>query len=340
MFSPKSFAAKDLGDRWRIGLALSDGDLDELAVRRLDGLRFALGDVVLAALADPDVVEIMLNDDGKLWVESLGEMRHAGYIGPANAIAILNQVSSALNNEISRENPIVEGELPLDGERFEGIAPPVTEQAIFAIRKKASRVFELADYVRKHVLTFKQSEILRSAIQKRENILVVGGTGSGKTTFCNALLHELSLLIPDTRMLLLEDTRELQCNLQNRSFLRSTQWTDMAQLSTAVNRLRPDSITVGEVRSGAPALALLKLWNTGHPGGFSTIHANSAYQGLTRLDQLIQEVSSNPQRVLIGEAVNVVVFLKRTFGGRKVEEIIQVNGYLPNEQTFDVLAIK
>lgn len=313
---------------------------DDIVARKLAALRYALGPIVLAALDDPDVVEVMLNDDGKLWIESLGKMTYADNLSADKAIDILNQVSSSLNGEISHQNPLVEGELPLNGERFEGIAPPVVERGIFAIRKKAGKIFPLADYVRTGVLSFAQSELLRTAIFQRQNILVVGGTGSGKTTFCNALLNELSVLVPDTRMLLLEDTRELQCSLANRVFLRSTEWTDMARLSMAVNRLRPDSITVGEVRSGGPALALLKLWNTGHPGGMATVHANSAYKGLTRMDQLIQEVSANPQRILIGEAVNVVVFLERDRGSRSVKEIVRVKEYDPIAQKFVVEDVK
>ena len=313
---------------------------DDISARKLAALRYALGPIVLAALDDPDVVEVMLNDDGKLWIESLGKMTHADDISADKAIDILNQVSSSLNGEISKENPLIEGELPLNGERFEGIAPPVVERGIFAIRKKAGRIFPLADYVRTGVLSFAQSELLRTAIFQRQNILVVGGTGSGKTTFCNALLDELATLVPETRMLLLEDTRELQCSLENRAFLRATEWTDMARLSMAVNRLRPDSITVGEVRSGGPALALLKLWNTGHPGGMATVHANSAYKGLTRMDQLIQEVSANPQRILIGEAVNVVVFLERNKGSRSVKEIVRVVEYEPVSQRFIVEDVK
>jgi P-type conjugative transfer ATPase TrbB len=311
----------------------------EIEDRKLDALRFAFGPIVMDALADPDVVEIMLNDDGKLWIESLGRMRHAGDIEAADGMVILNSVSSALDGQISKENPLVEGELPLDGERFEGVAPPVVERAVFTIRKKAGKVFPLSDYVRTGVLSFMQAETLRESIVGRENILVIGGTGSGKTTFCNALLNELAVLVPEVRMLLLEDTRELQCSLANRVFLRATEWTDMARLSMAVNRLRPDSITVGEVRSGGPALALLKLWNTGHPGGMATLHANSAYKGLTRLDQLIQEVSRNPQKILIGEAVNIAVFLKRTPQGRRIEEIIRVKGYNASTQEFEIESI-
>ncbi|HEY0843445.1 P-type conjugative transfer ATPase TrbB [Methylotenera sp.] len=307
---------------------------EELIDRRLDGLRFALGDMVLSALNDPDTVEVMLNDDGSLWVEKFGSMEQVGDMSHEDGMTILNQVSSALGGQMSKENPLVEGELPLDGSRFEGVAPPVTEAPIFAIRKKATKIYTLDDYVRTRSVSFAQAEVLRTAIKEKQNILVVGGTGTGKTTFCNAVLHAISLLSPDDRMAILEDTRELQCTLKNRFFLRSTEWTTLARLSMAVNRLRPDRITVGEVRDGAPALAMLKLWNTGHPGGVATVHANSAYAGLTRMDQLVQEVSQNPQSILIGEAVNIVVYLERTNKGRRIKEIIRVNGYSPLEKKF------
>jgi type IV secretion system protein VirB11 len=306
----------------------------ELAERRLEGLRLALGDKVLSALEDPDVVEVMLNDDGSLWVEKHGVMSCVGELSVADGMAILRQVSTALDQTLTKQDPIVEGELPLDGSRFEGIAPPVTERPIFAIRKKALRVYTLDEYVRSGVLTFRQAERLREAILEEKNILVIGGTGSGKTTFCNALLHEISELCPEVRMFILEDTRELQCALKNRVFMRATEWTSLARLAKATQRLRPSRISVGEVRDGGPALALLKLWNTGHPGGLATVHANSAEGGLTRMDQLIQEASESPQRTLIGEAVNYAVFLKRTNNGRRIEEIIRVLGYDEVEKRF------
>lgn len=308
---------------------------DELHKRRLDGLRMAFGGIVLKALEDPDVVEVMLNSDGVLWIEKNGKMSRAGELSMDDGMAILRQVSTSLDRELSKENPFVEGELPLDGSRFEGVAPPVVERPVFAIRKKATKIFILDEYVRSGVLTFMQAETLRSAIKHHQNILVVGGTGSGKTTFCNALLHELSVLCPETRMLILEDTRELQCALVNKVFLRATEWTTLADISLAVNRLRPDRISVGEVRDGGPALSLLKLWNTGHPGGLATVHANSAYGGLTRMDQLIQEVSQSPQRLLISEAVNYAVFLKRTNSGRRIEEILKVKGFNQAEGRFE-----
>lgn len=299
-------------------------------------LRHALGGIVLSALADPDVVEVMLNDDGTLWVEKSGVMSCEGEMSIVDGMSILSQVSSSLNRELSYSNPFVEGELPLDGSRFQGVAPPAVERPIFAIRKRAARIYTLDDYVRNRVLSFNQAELIRQAIVNKQNILVVGGTGTGKTTFCNALLHEIARLCPEVRMLILEDTKELQCSLKNRCFLRATRWTSLGDLSVAVNRLRPDRISVGEVRAGGPALEMLKLWNTGHPGGMCTVHANSAYSGLTRLDQLVQEVSQSPQSLLIGEAVNMAVFLKRTNNGRKVEEIIRVKGYDQAERRFVV----
>lgn len=309
---------------------------NELEQRRLDALRYALGPVVLAALADPDVVEVMLNDDGRLFIDSIGEMREVGEIAPDDAMAILNQVASALNHELSPQNPSVAGELPLKGERFQGIIPPNVAAATFAIRKKAERIYTFKDYVRTGVMSFRQAEFLRAAISQRKNILLAGGTGSGKTTFCNALLSELSVLRPKTRMVLMEDTYELQCNLRNRVLLKATEWMDMAQLGIMVNRMRPDSISVGEVRAGGPALVLLKNWNTGHPGGVATAHADSATEALIRVDQLIQEVSAHPQRSLIAKAIHYVVYMEREENKRSVKEIVRVLGYDHNAQEFVV----
>lgn len=307
----------------------------ELVERQLDGLRTAFGPLVMAALGDPSVIEVRLNCDGRLWVDALGKPKHqVGEITPDDAMAALRQVSSLLGCELSAQQPEVAGELPFAGERFEGISPPIVERPIFAIRKKALQVFTLSHYVRNGILSFTQAEVLRSAIHATKNILVVGATKSGKTTFCNALLHEISELRPDCRMLLLEDTRELQCSLVDKCYLRASQWTTMAEISQWILRLSPESITVGEVRAGPATLSLLKNWNTGHPGGLATIHANSAYDGLTRVDQLIQEISANPMRELIADAINIVVFIGLERGVRKIQEILSVTGYDPTAGRF------
>ncbi len=309
---------------------------EELHERTLEGLRYSMGPLVLRALTDPDVVEVFINDDGLLWEEKFGSMSVIGEMSVDNANAFLRQVASSLGQTLSYENAIVEGELPLDGSRFEGVAAPIVERPIFNIRKKATRVYPLAEYVQKDILPFAISEMLRAAIINQENILVVGGTGSGKTTFCNALLDTMAQVVPDVRMLIMEDVRELQCPLKNKSFLRSYAHANLQRLSTVLMRLRPDRISVGEIRTGGVAMEVLKAWNTGHPGGLCTIHANSAYKGLTRLDQLLGEVSVTSQRLLIGEAVQVVVFMCRTDKGRRVKEVLRVNGYDPLEQRFMV----
>lgn len=311
-------------------------DAHELEERRLESLRHAMGPLALGALADPDVVEVFLNCDGTLWAEKFGSMETIGEMSVVDASVLLRQVASTLQGQdLTYENAIVEGELPLDGHRFEGIMPPIVERPAFNIRKKASKVYPLSEYVAKGILPFAIAEMLRKAIKDEQNILVVGGTGSGKTTFCNALLDVMAEVVPETRMLIMEDVRELQCPLKNKVILRSYEHADLRRLSRVLMRMRPDRISVGEIRAGGVALEVLKAWNTGHPGGLCTIHANSAYKGLTRLDQLLGEVSATPQRELIGEAVQIVVFMSRVLRGRRVKEVIRVHGYDSVSQKFD-----
>jgi len=303
--------------------------LERRRLRLQEKLKRELGPTILDALADPNVVEVMLNPDGKLWVDVLGVgMRDTGaHMKPTQAESLLGTVAMMLNSVVNAEHPILQAELPLDGSRIGGVLPPVVSSPAFAIRKRAALVYTLADYVRSNILEPAQAEALRDAIRARENILIVGSTGSGKTTFANALLHEISLQArPGERIVVLEDTVELQCPAENRVELRTSDFADMTQLLRTTMRLRPDRIVVGEVR-GAEALALLKAWNTGHPGGLATIHANNCAGGLARLEQLIQEANVPPQPPLIAEAVNVVVWIAQTSAGRRIKEIVRVRGW-------------
>lgn len=295
--------------------------------RRLESkLRRELGDVVMAALADPAVVEIMLNPDGTLWEDRHGSgMKQIGHLSRTQAENLICTIAGALGTEATRDKPIVEGELPIDGSRFEGIMPPIVEFPVFAIRKKAIMVYTLDDYVRDSIMTEEQREVMEEAIQGKQNILVVGATGSGKTTFCNAILHRIAEVDPETRIAIIEDTRELQCPAKNKVPLRTSENVGMTQLLRACMRMRPDRIVVGEVRDAA-ALALLKAWNTGHSGGVATVHANSAEAGLTRLEQLIQEAGVQPNPAVIAEAVNYIVSIQRGKSGRKLEQICKVKG--------------
>lgn len=294
---------------------------------RLDSkLARELGDVILAALQDSAVVEILLNPDGLLWEDRHGTgMRVIGEMTATRAENLIGTIASALGGAATTDNPIVEGELPLDGSRFEGVLPPIVERPIFAIRKKASLVYTLADYVRDGIMTPAQQAIVTEHVRLKHNILVAGATGSGKTTLCNAILHCISETDPNTRIAIIEDTRELQCPVKNKIMLRTSDHVDMIQLLRACLRLRPDRIGVGEVRDKA-ALALLKSWNTGHSGGVATVHANSAEAALTRVEQLIQEANVPPIPAVIAEAINCIVSIQKTKDGRRIEQICTVKG--------------
>jgi type IV secretion system protein VirB11 len=286
-----------------------------------------LGPLVCGLLEDPSVIEIMLNPNGELWVERLGEsMKPCGYMAESTARSLMNTIASTLNEELTEQKPILECELPLDGSRFEALVPPIVEGPTFTIRKKAIMVFTLHDYVEKGIMTTRQRVAIESAALDRKNILIVGGTGSGKTTLTNAVINYMVDVCPDDRFVIMEDTRELQCTAKNAVLMRSVDQADMTRLLKATMRLRPDRILVGEVRDGA-ALALLKAWNTGHPGGAATLHANSAAAGLIRMEQLVAEATHAPMQSLIGEAVDLIVSIERHAGSRRINEVLQVTGH-------------
>jgi type IV secretion system protein VirB11 len=253
-------------------------------------------------------------------------MQQTGRIDAVRALTIVNTVAAMLDAVVTPQQPILECELPLDGSRFEALIPPLVERASFALRKKAALVFALDDYVDKGIMTAAQKQAIEQAVANRHNLLVSGGTGTGKTTLANAILDAVARLDAEHRVVVIEDTRELQVNAENVVFLRTSDNTDMTRLLRATMRLRPDRIVVGEVRDGS-ALALLKAWNTGHPGGVGTVHANDASAALIRIGQLIQEAGVPPNPELIAEAVNVVVSIKRTADGRRVEEVAAVRGW-------------
>lgn len=283
---------------------------------------------ILTIFNDSNTIEIMLNSDGKLWVEQFGKDMFVlkDNFSEIKAKSIITTVASYIDTVVNADNPILECEFPLDGSRFEALIPPVVSKPTFTIRKKAIKIFTLDDYEQSNIITKTQKEFLVNAILERLNILVVGGTGSGKTTFSNALIYEISQKAPNQRIIIIEDTAELQCASENKVILRANEKVDMLRLLKATMRLRPDRIIVGETRS-KEALDLLKAWNTGHPGGIATIHANSAYAGLTRLEQLIAEASNAPMGQLIAEAINLVVFIKKNQKGRRIEEIAKVLSY-------------
>lgn len=301
----------------------------EAILRGTRMLRTALGPAIAGFLEDPSIVEVMLNPDGRLWIDRLsaGLADTGERLSAADGERIVRLVAHHVGAEVHAGSPRVSAELPGTGERFEGLLPPVVAAPAFAIRKPAVAVFTLQDYVDAAIMSADQADILRRAVADRRNILVAGGTSTGKTTLTNALLAEVSKSAD--RIVLIEDTRELQCAAPNLVAMRTKD--GVATLSDLVRsslRLRPDRIPIGEVR-GAEALDLLKAWGTGHPGGIGTIHAGTAVGALRRLEQLIQEAVVTVPRALIAETIDLVAVLTGRGSSRRLAELASVEGLTP-----------
>jgi type IV secretion system protein VirB11 len=327
--------------------AIQDEQHQRLEVK----LRRELGEQVLQLLDDDLTEDILLNPDGSLWVKQMGQgFSRIGEMPAAQAASALGTIAAWRGTVLNHERPILETELPIDGSRFEGIVPPVVRRPVFAIRLRPRKIFSLDDYEADGILTdsndplnrlrrrddfldgvrgLKHADVIRAAVRARKNILVVGSTGSGKTTLVNGILDSLAQLTPHDRVVSIEDTTELQCPVKNYLDLRAVGSVTMLECLRACMRLKPTRIVVGEVR-GAEAHTLLKAWNTGHPGGAATVHANDALSGLIRLESLVAEATSAPQQTLIAEAVDLVVFVDEESSvkaGRKVKEVLLVTGY-------------
>jgi len=316
------------------GRSASPSDATVSEGRRRAMLRTAMGPAIATALSDPRVIEIMVNPDGALRVDVLGEGRVATdvMLDPAQVERIIRLVASHARAEVHGDRPIVSAELPPHGqgagERFEGVLPPVATGPCFSIRKPAARVYALSDYVADGIMSAEAARVLSLAVGERRNILVAGGTSSGKTTLANALLAEMAEL--DERVILIEDTRELQSPAHDTVALRTRPGVvTMGDLVRSTLRLRPDRIIVGEVRGGE-ALDMLKAWNTGHPGGIATVHANSAASALYRIEQLIQEAVVTVPRRLVAEAIDMIVFIAGRGIARRIETIARVAGLDPD----------
>lgn len=306
-------------------------------IRRTAMLRTAFCSVVREALEAPDTIEVMANPDGSVWIEKAGRglVCSDHMLDAASRERIIRLVASGVGDAVCSTSPIVSAELPSSGERFEGLLPPVAAAPCFSIRKPAASPFSLDNYVELGALAPALASGLQEAIVNRENVLIAGGTSSGKTTFTNALLAQEAF--NQDRIVILEDTRELNCVAPNKVQLRTSRGVSSLQgLVRSTLRLRPDRIIVGEVRGGE-ALDLLKAWNTGHPGGITTLHANSARCALKRLEQLTLEATRHVPFDLIAETIDVVVFMSRADGTRRIEEVLRVRGFDGSEYVTEPL---
>jgi P-type conjugative transfer ATPase TrbB len=306
-----------------------DGDSDTVKKRVTERLRRDLGPLVEGALNDPKTTDILLNADGNLWLKRLGEpSRVIGQLESWRATSAMKTLAGLLGKTIGAKEPILDGELPFGNERFAGQLPPLVSSPCFAIRKPAIKVFRLDSYVEQGIMTQAQCDAIKKAVREHKNILVVGGTGSGKTTLINAIIQEMVDNDPVERMVIIEDTGEIQCAAINCVQYHTTLEVSMTDLLKTTLRMLPDRIIVGEVR-GSEALDLLDSWNTGHEGGAGTLHSNTAESALQRLKSLVTRNKHAPTDIepLIAEAVHVIVQINRKSEVRKVEGILEILGY-------------
>jgi type IV secretion system protein TrbB len=303
--------------------------------RTQNKLKQDLGQLVLSALSDDEIYEVLLNPDGILWVDGYQGKREYGMMTASAAKNLINTVASVSDEAVTQKTPSFAGELWVEIDedfklfRFQAFIPPVVTYPTFAIRKRAGRVIPLEEYVKDEIITRQQEQIIKESVEQRKSILVIGGTQSGKTTFCNAILDCIAKTHPNDRVIIIEDTQELKCSVKDSVTMRASSMKTMNDLIFDAMRIRPDRIIIGEVR-GKEAHSLIKSWNTGHPGGLSTIHGNSAQSGLLRLEQLVMEAGVAPMPEAIAEAVDVLVFIQKTDKGkkgRKVTSILHLIGY-------------
>lgn len=306
---------------------------DSVEARRIKRLQSKMAPL-LPYMDNSDVTDILLNDDGRIWIDgvSKGMQLTDTRFTPHEAELLIRDIASHVGAEIHDTHPWIDAKLPLWNARFHGSLPPIYPAPIFAIRKPAKRVFTLEDYVARGMMTPVQADLLTRAVHDKKNILVGGSTGAGKTTLCNALLHVMSTL--SDRIFIVEDTPELHCEAPNKvqALVSPPHFTFRHAVMSAL-RLRPDRIVVGEVRDGA-ALDLLKAWNTGHPGGLATIHANDPQAMLNRMVQLIEEVVVKASPMMVAESIQVCVHITRDPhhpARRRISGICEVRGWKADE---------
>jgi P-type conjugative transfer ATPase TrbB len=317
----------------------------ETGDRHVENLLRLMGERISELLAEEDVTDINFNPpkpgerDGTLWVIRHGRPKEAvGTMSVANAEALIGAVASTMGNAAQRNSPIVDGVLLTDRSRFWGAIDPIVEGAAFAIRKKAKSVIPLSTYVQRGQMTVRQMERLESAICNRENMLISGGTGSGKTTLMDACIHSMVRLKPDYRIVTIQDTDELRCGAEDCLSMLTSSNITMRDLLKAALRALPTVILIGEVR-GPETLDMLMAWNTGHPGSIATIHSNigDPRSALRRAELLVGFTTQAPMQKLVAETVHLIVCIGLDKNvGRRVTQIASVKGYDAAKDEYNI----
>jgi pilus assembly protein CpaF len=294
-------------------------------------------------ILDDSISEVMVNGPDRIFIEKAGylEQVRGVSLGEKSLLVAVKNIARRLGDDVSESKPILDSRLP-DGSRVAAVIPPCSLNGVtLTIRKFNSRHFTLDDLIRAGTLDRPLANRLEDYVLKRKNVLITGGTGTGKTT----LTGLLAKFIPEEeRIVLIEDTAELQLPQSNLVRFEARREQNglpaiaIRDLLKASLRHRPDRIILGEIR-GQEAFDLLQLLNTGHAGTLSTIHANSAKQGLARFTScVLQSGVELPYRAIktnIGDSLEVVVHIERRPGRRFVSEVLEINHYDPDADLFD-----
>ncbi len=296
----------------------------------LSKLKKELGSDILKALDNPFVTDINVNPDGRVFVERLDtpEIRQITTLSHLARESIIKTVATSLDQVANKENSTIGGELPLLGARFEGVLPPVAKPGPgFSIRKKAIKILTLKDYLEAEIITVQMYAMLDTAIQNRENVLIAGGTGTGKTTFINAFVDHISKRFPHDRIVICEDIDEIQSSAPNTFKMIANKNNPLDSCIETSLRLSPKRIIIGEIRAPRQAEAAFQAWNTGHKGGIFSLHANSALDALQRLEDLCIISNGNKCQRRIARTVDKVLFIKKENNQRKVTEFYELNDF-------------
>ncbi len=315
---------------------------EELHRRQLAMLERNLGIDILEELDDPLVENIVLNPDGVVRVDRRGsgwsELRK---MTAGQALRLIAAVAGCVDKVVDERSPSLEATLPTSGARFTAFIPPIVSSPGFALRRRASVIFSLEEYVSSGTLSEEHYAQLCIAVRTRLNIIVAGDTGTGKTTFTNALLQKIGEICPAHRLLIMEDTPELQCASANHVMFLSTIHFKLNDIIALSLRSQADRLIVGEIRHGHAADSLLTAWYTGHAGGVCTLHAPSAEATLGRLETMLDMSgitrSREAMRGLISAVVNLIVYITKDSdckSGRRIKELLWIRGFDKQSQKY------